>query len=143
MELCCASLALAAAFLFGGCSAQHPSLHSVLGFSTSGCSWASGPTKDKEKVTDHCSVLQLTCSRHCLLALSSRKCGADKSCLLRSRGFLICKCSVKESKQTSPSAGNYSGSLSCGLQQHNYIIHSRMRLSRVRAGEPEKIDKTT
>lgn len=33
--------------------------------------------------------------------------GAAKSCPLRSQGFLICKCSVKESKQTSPSAGNY------------------------------------
>lgn len=80
-----------------------------------GCS-ANRRCQKKMAWVSHATTTHL-CFRHCLL--SSLKCSL------------------------SPSAGNYSGSLSHGLQQHNYIIHSRIRLSRVQVGEPEKIDKTT
>jgi len=63
--------------------------------------------KGEGKVTRSCFILWLPGAGIASSALSSRKCGTDKSCPLRSRAFLICKCSVKESKQTSPSAGNY------------------------------------
>lgn len=64
--------------------------------------------KGKGKVTQSFFFcLQLPGAGIASSGLLSRKCGTDKSCPLRNWAFLICKCSVKESKQTSPSAGNY------------------------------------
>ena len=88
-------------------SPPHSSWLSAPSASSTGSLRGVDSEKGEGKVTRSCFILWLPGAGITSSALSSRKCGTDKSCPLRSQAFLICKCSVKESKQTSPSAGNY------------------------------------